>query len=131
MEQVPVTPEEPSFEVFFDGECPICRREIAWLARKTGSKVEYTDIRDPNFHPEQYGLSSEDFLSAIRGRRRGGEFLVGMEVIRELYRYAGFGWVMAPTGWSLLKPFFDRCYQLFAKNRMWLTGKSCSERRCR
>ncbi len=54
-----------------------------------------------------------------------------MSVFRATYKAVGLGWLLAPTGWPVLKPLFDGLYRLFAKYRAPLArlvagGKPCN-----
>jgi len=110
-------------KVFFDGECPLCRREIAWLrSRKQRSTVEYLDITAPDFNAENFGFSQQELMSEIRGLL-GNRKIVGMDVFRELYSRVGLGWVLWVTNFPPFRQLADILYTLFAKNRLRLTGR--------
>ena len=120
------------FEVFFDGDCPLCMREIdllRFLDRKRGH-LKFTDIAAPDFDPEgQTGLTMDQLMAEIYGRMPDGELVTGMEVFRQLYGAVGLGPLFAPTKWPVLKPVFDSLYSAFAKNRLKLTGR-CTDDGC-
>lgn len=64
----------------------------------------------------------------------GGQVHVGMAVFRLAYRAVGLGWLVAPTGWPLLRPLFDRLYGCFARHRIGLGrrfGRPCDSGSCR
>ena len=45
-------------EVFYDGDCPLCMREINFLKRRKRSNlIRFTDISQPNFKAAEYDLS--------------------------------------------------------------------------
>jgi predicted DCC family thiol-disulfide oxidoreductase YuxK len=68
-------------------------------------------------------------MSTIHGVLEDGTLVTGMEVFRGAYRAVGLGWVLAPTGWTLFRPFFDLLYRSFARHRLRLTGR-CADERC-
>lgn len=121
------------FEVFYDGECPLCMKEIRmlmWLDRSR-KRIEFTDISASSFDAErQTGLTLNEMMAEIYGRMPSGELVKGMEVFRQLYGAVGMGFLFAPTAWPGLRPVFDRAYQLFAKNRLRLTGRCGPEGAC-
>ena len=121
-----------SFEVFYDGDCPLCVKEIKmlrWMDRKRG-KIEFTDISAPGFDAVGHtGLEFEALMAEIYGRLPSGELVSGMEVFRQLYSAVGLGFLFAPTKWPLLRPMFDAAYRLFARNRLRLTGR-CKGKEC-
>jgi predicted DCC family thiol-disulfide oxidoreductase YuxK len=59
-----------TFEVFYDGDCPLCVREIAALrALDRHGRVRFTDIADPRFDPAREGLPSwQTLMDRIHGR---------------------------------------------------------------
>jgi predicted DCC family thiol-disulfide oxidoreductase YuxK len=112
------------FRVFYDGECPLCSREMAWLMRRIPQgTIDFVDISNLEFDASRYERSQKDFMAQIHGQKADGEMVQGMEVFRELYRHAGLGWLIAPTAWPLVKPLCDLAYSLFAKNRPRLTNR--------
>lgn len=124
----------PKFEVFYDGDCPLCRREIAFLHRLDRRKglVRFTDLTSTTFDPASIGKTRAELMGRIHGRDlRTGELVEGVEVFRQLYAAVGFGPLtkltrVAPIAWTL-----DRAYEWFAKNRLWLTGREeCTEGSC-
>lgn len=111
-------------EVFFDGECPLCVREInmlRWLDKK--QHIRFTDIAAPNFEPASTGLSMATLMDRIHGRLPSGELIEGVEVFRRLYGAVGLGVLLAWTKWPVLRALADWGYRTFAKNRLRLTGR--------
>ena len=110
---------ETRFTILIDGQCPFCQREIDWLRRldRRGA-LAFVDITEPDFDVEQYGLTRADVHAVIHGVSADGRVLRGMETFRRAYRAVGLGWVLAPTGWPILRPVFDRLYALFARYRV-------------
>ncbi len=106
-----------NIKIFFDGACPLCSREMAFLRnRNIEGKIYFEDTSAPNFNPAQFGLSSEaDRL--IHAMLPDGSLISGLEVFRRVYKEVGLGWLLAPTGWPVLRPLCDIAYRIFAKNR--------------
>ncbi len=120
-----------SFEVFFDGDCPLCRREIGVLrSLDRKSKIQFTDIAAPDFDDSVLSgisVSRADLMHRIHGRdSQTGTWVEGVEVFRRLYEAVGFRRLvalsrLAPIAWVL-----DRAYDWFAANRLWITGRKDS-----
>ena len=122
------------FKVLYDGKCPYCRLEVRWLQRwnRKGHLV-FEDISTESFDPDMYGLSLEDLMASLHGVFSDGRVIRGVEVFRQAYRAVGIGWVLAPTGWPLLRPVFDWLYSLFARYRVSLGrlfGRHCDDGAC-
>lgn len=116
------------FEVFFDGDCPLCIREInmlRWLDKK--NKILFTDIADPKFDATSTGVSWQTLMDKIHGRLPDGTLIEGVEVFRRLYSAVGFGWIVAITRWPGISHVLDWSYKVFAKNRLKWTGRCATE----
>lgn len=122
-------------QVFFDGDCPLCMREIRLLRRLDEREViEFTDITAPDFDPSVYGRDYATFMGHIQGRRGDGEWLTGVDVFRALYTAVGFGPLVALTRIWGIRHLLDAAYDVFARNRLRLTGRPedprCAEGVC-
>jgi predicted DCC family thiol-disulfide oxidoreductase YuxK len=118
-------------EVFYDGGCPLCVREIAFLQRRDRhSRIRFTDIDAPTFDPAPLGKSYDELMARIYGRLPDGTWITGVEVFRRLYAAVGFGPLVAITRLPGLSHLLDAGYWLFAKNRLRLTGR-CTGNSCR
>lgn len=118
-------------EVFFDGDCPLCVREIALLRKldRHSQRIRFTDIQAADFSPEAVGLSFTELMQRIHGRLPSGELIEGTEVFRRLYAAVGFRRVVAFSRWPGVAQLLDAGYTLFAKNRLRLTGR-CTDEVC-
>lgn len=120
--------------VLFDGDCPICRREVGWLRRRDRrNRLRFEDFAAESFDPDRYGLDPDTVMAAIHGVLPDGRVIRGMEVFRRAYAAVGLGWLLAPTGWPILRSLFDRFYALFARNRVAigrLFGRRCEDGAC-
>jgi predicted DCC family thiol-disulfide oxidoreductase YuxK len=118
-------------EVFFDGECPLCLREIKLLRRLDRKhRIRFTDIEDTSFSPAGFGMTMKDFMDEIRGRLPSGEWITGVEVFRRLYAAVGLKPVVALTRLPGISHGLEFGYRVFAKNRLRLTGR-CDDGTCK
>ncbi|MBI3863259.1 MAG: DUF393 domain-containing protein [Planctomycetia bacterium] len=118
-------------EVFFDGACPLCRREMGllkWCDR--GGRIRFTDISDPAFDSQALGKTHDELMARIYGRLADGTWIDGVEVFRRLYAAVGFGPIVWLTRLPGVSQLFDFGYAVFARHRLRLTGR-CSEGTCR
>jgi predicted DCC family thiol-disulfide oxidoreductase YuxK len=118
-------------EVFYDGDCPLCMREIRMLLRLDAKKhrIQFTNIAAPTFSPEAYGTTMASLMAKIQGRLPDGRWIEGVEVFRRLYAAVGFGPLVAITRLPVIAQLLGLGYQLFAKNRLRLTGR-CVDGAC-
>ena len=123
-------PDAWQVQVFYDGACPLCAREIRllrWLDRK--HRVWFTDIESADFDADAWGSTQQRLMDRIHGRLPDGTWIEGMAVFRALYRAVGLG----PLAWFMELPgvvaLLDRGYEVFARNRLRWTGR-CDETTC-
>lgn len=113
------------FEVFFDGDCPLCVREIGALRRlDRRGRIRFTDIAATGFDAiAATGVPHERLMARIHGRGEDGRLIEGVEVFRRLYAAVGFGPLVALTRLPVVSQLADAAYALFADNRLRLTGR--------
>lgn len=115
----------PSLQVFFDGACPICWREVALLRRlDLRGRIEFTDIAAPGFEAPPDRTQAE-LMGSIHARLPDGAWVDGVETFRRIYAALGLGPLVALTRLPGLSHGLDAAYRLFAKNRLRLTGRGC------
>jgi predicted DCC family thiol-disulfide oxidoreductase YuxK len=122
------------FKVLFDGECPFCRVEARWLGFLDRSGcLALEDMAAPGFDPGLHGKTLPELMGTLHGVFPDGRMTRGVETFRQAYRAVGLGWVLAPTGWPVLRPAVDSLYNLFARHRVrlgGLFGRRCAGDRC-
>ena len=63
------TADHWAIEVFFDGDCPVCLREINLLKRfDRRNRILITNIATADFVAEYYGKTMNGLMSEIHGR---------------------------------------------------------------
>jgi predicted DCC family thiol-disulfide oxidoreductase YuxK len=121
--------------IFIDGACPLCRREANWLRSLDRGRghLLLVDITSPDFDPIEHGLTMDHFMAEIHGLLPNGDMIRGMEVFRRAYAAVGLPWLLAPTGWPVVRRLADTAYAWFARNRLRLTGRrdACADGSCR
>lgn len=125
-------PDDWDIKVLYDGQCPLCRREVAMLRRMDRkNRVAMVDIADPAFEASRYGRTQQDVMDRIHGVLPDGTVIEGMDVFRGLYAATGWGWVMSWTRLPIARPITDAMYRWFARHRLTLTGRRGCDAACR
>ncbi len=91
------------------------------------------DISDPAFDPTRYGLTAEQVRTVLHVAMPDGRVLRAMEAVRAAYGAVGLGWLVAPTGWPVIRPLADFFYRILARHRLTvsrLLGRKCDSGSC-
>lgn len=113
-------------KLLYDGECPLCKREICALKMNADqSKMKFIDIASKDFlQPEHGNIDYKTAMSQIHAIDSKGNLLIGIPAFAAVYARCQLlvlsAFLRIPFVESALKPF----YRLFAKNRLWITGRN-------
>lgn len=119
---------QPSWKIklLYDGECPLCLREVDFLRRRDRDRglVAFVDIAASDYNPAANG--GVDFATAM-GRIHAvlpdGSVIQNVAVFRRVYEVLGMGWVYAATKWPVIGPLVDLLYDFWADRRLAWTGR--------
>lgn len=125
-------PANRDLTLFFDSQCPICSREIDYLAsRDKHSRIEFVDLHSQAFAKAYPAVDFEDANRILYGIGRGGEVIRGLDVTIEAWRLIGKGWLVAPLNWRLVRPLAEAAYRWFARHRQTIASMMGGQRNCR
>lgn len=120
--------------LYFDGDCPLCAREIHMLSRHAPpARLVLVDISRAEFDARALGFSLEQMQDSLHARFDDGRWLTGLDATLWSWRAAGLGKWAAPLAWRPIRPLFTLGYRLFCRLRPhlgWLPHPDGS-RRCR
>ena len=137
----------PAATVFYDGACPLCRREIAhyrrlrgaervlWIDEMAGPKLVvldtmnlWIDIARADAPLATYGLSRELAMARLHVRDTAGHWQTGAFGFAELWSHLPvYRWLARALRMLRLLPLLDRVYASFAR---WRLRRACDERTC-
>jgi predicted DCC family thiol-disulfide oxidoreductase YuxK len=124
-----ITPK-PEFTLLYDGDCPICQKEVAWLKWKNKQgHLGFQDIQAEAFDADHYGKTHDILMAEIHGVYPDGRIIQGIDVFLAAYQAVGLGMWVAPLRWPLTRPLFKMLYAGFARHRLTL-GRLFSRSRC-
>lgn len=99
--------------LYYDGKCPLCRREIRLLARMA-SGLALVDIHAADGLDAQ---QKERFLQVLHLRRADGSWATGVEATVAAWRCTPIGWLWEPLRWPGLRRITEPLYQAWAQRR--------------
>ena len=115
--------KEPLVEVFYDGLCPVCQREIRLLQRlDKRQNLHLIDFAAPDFDPAQYGLELSDLVSRMYVKDREGVLHEGLDSFPVMWDAVGQGWLWGWTRTPGLRQLGLAGYALFRRVRPRFSG---------
>lgn len=114
-------------KLLYDGECPLCLREVDFLRKRDAGRglVCFVDIADQDYNPaENGGVDFETAMGRIHAVLPDGSTVKNVEVFRRVYEILGMGWVYAATKLPLVGTLADALYGIWADRRLALTGRA-------
>lgn len=115
---------ETPLKLFYDGQCPLCSREIEFLISLISPrKVEFIDISSPSFSTDGLGKTQAELMAEIHALEASGKWLKGMEAFRAVYAASPYGILGKLSALPGIRQVFDFIYAIFARNRLRLTGR--------
>ena len=116
----------PLLTVFFDGACPLCRREIGFYRRLSGAdRIEWIDISVGDAESVAPGLCRSDALKRFHVRGADGRLHSGARGFAELWAaLPAFRWLGAIARLPLLNPVLEVIYRGFLRVRPWLQRRA-------
>ena len=118
--------------IFFDGGCPLCKREVDFLQSKNQrTYLIFIDINTSDFSSDLiYGITYKQAMDRINAMKSYGSVIKDIKVFQEAYSLIGLGWIYAPTKLPILDKFIEFIYGLWAKYRLKITFRPSIEKLC-
>lgn len=105
-------------EVYYDGACPVCSREIAAYRRAKGAEALcFVDVSQPDA-PLAPGLTREAALARMHVRRADGSMASGAAAFAALWSaLPGWAWLGRVAALPLIAPMLELGYRGFLRAR--------------
>eukprot|EP01035_Chromulina_nebulosa_P018471 gene18471-24183_t len=112
-------------DLLYDSECPICMMEVEFLRKRDiNHKIRFTDLQSPSYNPAEHGnVKFSEGMRKIRAVLPDNTVVTGVDVFRRTYDAIGLGWVFQLTKLPVLGVIADAVYDIWAENRLRLTGR--------
>ncbi|KAF6154686.1 hypothetical protein GIB67_000570 [Kingdonia uniflora] len=122
--------EDWKIKMLYDGECPLCMREVDMLRKrnKVYGTIKFIDISSKEYTAEEnQGVDYETAMGKIHAILSDGTVVTNVEAFRKLYEEVGLGWVYAITKYEPVATIASAVYGVWAKYRMQVTGRPSLE----
>ena len=111
--------------ILYDSKCSLCAHEMAFLAKQDKhGRLKFTDIEEENYDENSDingRVSYEKGMKVMHAVKQNGEIIEGVEVIREIYKVVGLGWLFSWTRLPGIGAVVDQVYKYWAAYRTNLT----------
>ena len=113
-------------DLLYDSECPICQMEVDFLKKRDiDNHIRFTDLSSANYNPDEHGhIQFEEGMRKLHAVLPDGRVVRGVEVFRQTYEAIGLGWIFAATSLPVIGQVADYVYDIWAENRLRLTGRT-------
>ena len=121
-----VSKKNDKIDLLYDSECPICQMEVDFLKKRDiDNHIRFTDLSSANYNPDEHGhVQFEEGMRKLHAVLPDGRVVRGVEVFRQTYEAIGLGWVFAATSLPVIGQVADYVYDIWAENRLRLTGRT-------
>jgi len=111
---------------FYDGSCPICKRGVCVLKEaKPNNELKFIDITSKEEFSKNRGtLEYGTAMTAMHAMDNEGNKFVALDAFAKAYARSNFYVFATILNIPFLRPILDPMYRLFAKHRLFLTGRS-------
>lgn len=118
--------KENTLKLLYDRQCPICAKEICILRKKDKeAKINFVDISSKAFSPSDHNnIDYNKAMSQIHAIDHQGNILIGVPAFAALYARCNLLITSTLLRISFVKFALTPLYTLFAKNRLWITGRA-------
>lgn len=119
---------KPNWQIklLYDGECPLCVREVNFLTQKDAGRgiVQFVDIASLDYDPQKNaGIDFATAMGKIHAILPDGTVIKNVEVFRQVYELLGMGWIYAITKIPVIGAIADWIYRVWADWRLKLTRR--------
>ena len=101
--------------LYYDGQCPLCTREIRALEKCGTPLLLLVDI-----HGHEPGPDDPDrqaMLRRLHMRTGDGQWLVGVDATIQAWSHTRWRLLFKPLGWPILQSWVSRIYEYWARRR--------------
>ncbi len=118
--------------VFYDGRCPLCKREVNFLQKRNQEgNLKFIDIDSSDIQLyEEYGITYRDAMEKIHAIKSDGSIIKDIKVFENAYNLIGLGWIYAPLKFKFIDKFVGFIYSLWARHRLKITLRPSLEKLC-
>jgi len=101
--------------LFYDGQCPLCEKEIRWLKKVQDGLLDFQNIHERS--NQQLPIDKVDMLKQLHLQLPSGEYLIGLDATVRSWSHTPYGILLKPLRWPILRNIADHFYHQWAERR--------------
>lgn len=113
--------------LYFDGACPVCRKEMALLARWNRGRLQLIDIHELPAHPAGQLPDPDSLLRVLHLQTEEGHWLTGLEASARAWQHTAVGGLWQLLLWRPWRGLLERLYQRWAARRFHRLYGTCTD----
>lgn len=102
------------YQLYFDGRCPLCSKEMALLQRLKSTRLSLVDIHSISDLTDD---AKEDLLRILHLQRPDGTWLQGIDANVTAWSFTPIGFLWMPLRWKIWRTKVDALYLRWADKR--------------
>lgn len=103
--------------LYYDGNCPLCAREVRTLKRLNDGGLAFEDIHALADSALPDGVEREDLLRRLHTRDHGGRWHLGLEATVLSWSHTPLGILFRPLLWPGFRNIAEKGYARWADRR--------------
>jgi predicted DCC family thiol-disulfide oxidoreductase YuxK len=121
----------PQLTFFYDGQCPLCMKEIRMLnSWNTSAAVGFVNLLSAEEMIVFSEVDIDDAQRSLLALTSDGVILRGVDATYAVWAALGKGHWMAPLNWRWLRPTTLLAYRIFARYRHQIAFLLTGQKRC-
>lgn len=100
--------------LYYDGQCPICQREMTHLNKLKSDQLDLIDIHQARLPDDK---TPDELLSRLHYKTADGTWLTGLDANVAAWSHTRWGFIWRMLRWPLIAPMADRVYEYWIKKR--------------
>ena len=101
--------------IFYDGNCPLCMKEMQLLKQNTIDKsIHFANLHNESFSTDYPHIDKTEAIQILHGQLNTGELLLGLDVTCKAWALVGKHKWLAILRWPVIRTIADVFYRLFA-----------------
>ena len=111
--------------LYYDGNCPLCRAEIAKLRRFSKNRIELRDVH--HLETGETDIEKSDLLARLHLKTADGEWITGLKANILAWQHTPFRRLWQVLDWPLVNRISYPCYELWLRSR---SANTCDTQTC-